>query len=119
MKPIIIALTADVINQDLLRSLKQIGFDSAYEVPMKDAIIKNTIIPQLENRQFLISDKNQLLSIMIEGLEHVKDFSGSEILANHDRNFVSQGKNNFSNLVNDKRIRSDVVRKKSCQKIES
>lgn len=72
------AVTSEVLNEELRENLREIGFNAAYEAPFKDAIIKNMIIPQLEERQSMLSDKNQLLNIMKEGVEVI---SGSEISA--------------------------------------
>ena len=76
--PVILAVTSEILNEELRETLKEIGFNAAYEAPLKDAIIKNLIIPQLEERQSMLTDKNQLLNIMKEGVEVI---SSSEISA--------------------------------------
>ena len=45
------AVTSEIITDDLTDALTELGFLSAYEAPIKDAIIKNEIIPQLEERR--------------------------------------------------------------------
>ena len=39
--PIILAVTSEIINDNLMKTLSDLGFASAFEAPIKDAIIKN------------------------------------------------------------------------------
>lgn len=50
LKPIIVACTSDIIDDNLLQKLFKIGFDNCYEVPVKDELIKNELKPILLER---------------------------------------------------------------------
>ena len=58
LKPKIVAVTSEILDADFQKTLKEIEFDASYEAPMKDAIIKTQIIPMLQNRRALLSEKN-------------------------------------------------------------
>ena len=50
LKPLIIALTSDLIDDLMKRQLHTVGFDMMFEAPITDAHIKNQILPMLQDR---------------------------------------------------------------------
>lgn len=70
--PIILAVTSEIINDDLMKTLSDLGFASAFEAPIKDAIIKNQIIPQLFERRLRLKEKNHFLNIIKESIDNIE-----------------------------------------------
>ena len=93
---------------------------------MKDAFIKNEIIPQLDERRSMLCDKNQLLNIMKEGIEIVQEYSGSAISFKSAMSPLEKSRSmfNFPGFSNSKVLKLNkkeftVVRKKSSLKVLS
>ena len=60
LKPIIAACSSEVLCKSLQTKLDEAGFESFYEVPLKSGIIKDQIIPKLEERKKNLDQKLNL-----------------------------------------------------------
>ena len=59
--PVIFALNSSVIDEALMKRLKDHGFDGGYETPIHDSLIKNEIIPRLCERKQLLDKKINII----------------------------------------------------------
>lgn len=62
--PLIFACTSDIIDEQLNKKIFETGFKGVYEAPLSDILVKEEIIPQLNQRDAQINRKFQILSII-------------------------------------------------------
>lgn len=69
LTPIIIACTSDIINENLIKKLTDLGFNGWYEAPVSEEVINSEIIPLLLVRAVKLNRKNEILKIIKESVE--------------------------------------------------
>ena len=56
-KPLIVACSAEVTPQ-VIKDAKSVGFDKVISSPLTESIVKNELLPEIEEKQNLIRSLN-------------------------------------------------------------